>query len=316
MSYYLDKIEILKKLFGSIEIKNDNININNQKFKIINDVIILNDLEIETDIKKLKTVKSFSFEWKMFNKIHKDNLNEFNDYFDQVNLIDIEDKIFADFGCGMGRWTKILNDQVSPKFNILIDYSDAIFEARKNLKNLKNCIFIKADLEKIDFKSKVIDFFICLGVLHHIPNGPEKSLQNISKSSKKGLCYLYYNFENRNGFFKFIFTLTNYLRIIISNIENKIVRTFLVHLLTIFLYYPFILSSRVFDKFGLNSSNIPLNYYVKSKYDRILQDCYDRFFTKVENRYSKKMIKHIFNKHFAEINISSKAPYWHFNINN
>ena len=316
MSYYLDKIEILNKLFGSIEINNDNIIINNQKFKIINDVIILNDLEIETDIKKLKTVKSFSFEWKMFSKIHKDNLNEFNDYFDQVNLIDIEDKVFADFGCGMGRWTKILNDQVSPKFNILIDYSDAIFEARKNLKHLKNCIFVKADLEKIDFKTKVIDFFICLGVLHHIPNGPEKSLQNIAKSSKKGLCYLYYNFENRNGFFKFIFTLTNYLRIIISNIENKIVRTFFVHFLTIFLYYPFILSSRVFDKFRINSSNIPLSYYVNSKYDRILQDCYDRFFTKVENRYSKKMIKHIFHKHFNQINISDKAPYWHFSLNN
>ena len=275
MNYYDDKITFLEKIFGKVLIKNNTILINNKSFEIKNDVIILNSLAEEKNNDKKLNIESFSKEWKFFNQINKDHEYEFEEYFDLTDVKEIENKIFADFGCGIGRWTKLLNDKVTPDFNILVDYSEAIFVARKNLKKLDNCIFIKADLEQINFKDKVIDFFICLGVLHHIPNGLERSLLNIANSSKKGLCYLYYDFENRKKIFKFIFRLSNYLRLILCNIENRKFRIVITYCLTILLYYPFIFIGKLFKKI-----NIPLNYYIGMEFNRVAQDCYDRFFYK------------------------------------
>ena len=150
-----------------------------------------------------------------------------------------------------------------------------------------------------------------MGVLHHIPNGLERSLINKANSSKKGLCYLYYDFENRKEIFKFIFRLSNYLRLILCNIENKKFRIIITYCLTILLYYPFIFMGKLFKEI-----NIPLNYYIGMEFNRVAQDCYDRFFTNIENRYSREMIKKIFCRHYSNILISKKRPYWHFNLSN
>ena len=152
--------------------------------------------------------------------------------------------------------------------------------------------------------------------MHHIPNGLDRSLNNIANSSKKGLCYLYYDFENRKKVFKFIFKLSNYLRLILCNIENNKFRIIITYFLTIFLYYPFILVGKVFKKIRLKEINLPLNYYIGMEFNRVAQDCYDRFFTNIENRYSKEMIKDIFIKHYSNIQISKKRPHWHFNLSN
>ena len=53
MNYYNNKIDILKKIFDSeIIINNDLITINQKKYQIINDVIVLNDLNIEENKEK------------------------------------------------------------------------------------------------------------------------------------------------------------------------------------------------------------------------------------------------------------------------
>ena len=137
MNYYDDKKTFLEKIFGKILIKNNTILINNKSFKIKDDVIILNSLSEEMNSDKKLNIESFSKEWKFFNEINKDHEYEFEEYFDLTDIKEIENKIFADFGCGIGRWTKLLNDKITPEFNILVDYSDAIFVARKNLKKIK-----------------------------------------------------------------------------------------------------------------------------------------------------------------------------------
>ena len=130
--------------------------------QIINDVIVLNDLNIEENKEKKINVESFSDEWQAFNEMNIDHYSDFNNYFDLVDLSKMQDKIVADFGCGIGRWTKILNEKIAPKYNILIDYSDSIYVARKNLKKIDNSIFIKADIETINFKKKSIGIYSIL----------------------------------------------------------------------------------------------------------------------------------------------------------
>ncbi len=313
MSYYSDKIKFLNDIFGSVTLKNSSeIIINSKKYEIIDDVIILNNYQKEVDLKKKEVISSFSNEWNEFNDLHTNHTKEFNDYFDIIDVSILKDKVFADFGCGIGRWTKILNNYVETKYNILIDYSDSIFQARNNLKNLTNSIFIKADIDKIKLKSDIFDFFICLGVLHHIPLGIKSSIRNIANSSNEGICYLYYDFENRGYIFKTIFKIANLLRNFLCNIKNKHLRKYINFLLVIFLYCPFIYLSKIAKIIGLNYTKIPLSYYINSDFNRLFQDSYDRFFTNIEHRFSKTKIEEYFKEFFDEIVISNNEPYWHF----
>ena len=45
--------------------------------------------------------------------------------------------------------------------------------------------------------------------------------------------------------------------------------------------------------------------------ERIRQDVYDRFFTSIEQRFSKKQIMELRDT-FSDVIISEQLPYWHF----
>ena len=64
------------------------------------------------------------------------------------------------------------------------DYSEAIEVARENFREYKNVIFIKGDIENIPFKKNSIDFFICLGVIHHLENSSFEKRLLVSFKSK------------------------------------------------------------------------------------------------------------------------------------
>ncbi len=315
MNYYNDKKDILKNVFNSeIKLDNNYIIIDDNKYEIINDVIILNPNS--NDLIKKKTVSNFGDEWIAFNKIYKDHHKEFEKYFDIINIKILENSIIADFGCGMGRWSKILLEKIKPKYILMFDYSAAIFEARKNLIDHKNAIFIKGDIEKINFKSNIFDFSFCLGVLHHLPSGAEFALSKLSDCSKSLLLYLYYDFENRKSLFILIFKVSNIVRKLLSTINNPKLKNTLAYFITIFAYYPFIILNKLLRILKINYIKLPLSYYTDLEFNRIRQDAYDRFFTNVEYRYSRKKIRDMSSKHYNEIIISDNEPYWHFYLYN
>ncbi len=45
--------------------------------------------------------------------------------------------------------------------------------------------------------------------------------------------------------------------------------------------------------------------------ERILQDVYDRFFTRIEQRFSRRQIETLHDS-FGRITVSAELPYWHF----
>ena len=316
-NYYKNKADFLIKIFGTNNIKIDTkyIQINEKRYEINDDVIILNDLEkSQLNKQKNKTVTGFGEEWVEFSLITSEHHKEYDNYFDIID-IDLNNKVVADFGCGIGRWSKLVIDKFQNiKTLILVDYSNAIFVARKHFYEYDNVIFIKADLENINFYKNSIDFFICLGVLHHLPSKNSIAIKNISNSSKEGLIYLYYNLDVRNRSFKYIFKLADYIRKILSKSSNKFINAFISFLLTIFFYFPFILIVKLFNYLKIDTSNIPLNYYEKFSFYRVRQDAYDRFFTNIEHRYSQKEIKNIYGKYFTKFKFSEKAPFWHFYV--
>ena len=109
-----------------------------------------------------------------------------------------------DMGCGSGRWAHF----VAPKVRLLncVEPSDAIEVAKRNLAHLQNISYFQETTEECSVETGSQDFGYCLGVLHHIPQA-EAALRDCSELLKPGapmLVYIYYNFENRPKWFRFL----------------------------------------------------------------------------------------------------------------
>ncbi len=303
-------------IFGEVTLLSDSlITINGTNYKIIDDVICLTSLNEEIIKNKFDTVSSFGNEWTEFNDIKKSHYTEFEQYFDQININKLIGKLIADFGCGNGRWSYILNEKCNVSNIILTDYSDAIFVARENFRNSDKGIFIKADLENLNLRSKVIDFSYCIGVLHHLPNNlsdQEISIRNISHASKEALFYLYHNLEERKFWFQTLYYLSNFIRKFLYPIKSFKIKNILSYLITSLFYMPAVFFNRFSYYLFIPISKFPLSFYTFMNFERIRQDAYDKFFTPTEYRYSKSQIENIFKKYYRHIIYSENIPKWHF----
>jgi ubiquinone/menaquinone biosynthesis C-methylase UbiE len=310
--YYQNKIERLKEIFKTenIVLKQDHILINSNKFNIKNDVIIINSNLNE--VIKSDTINSFGSEWLEFNEITPEHHEEFKLYFDLIDIEKLKNKHLIDLGCGIGRWSKILIDKINIKSIVLLDLSESIFIAREFFREYDNVIFIKDDLENINFKENAFDFLICLGVLHHLPKRETNILEKIYRISNESLIYLYYKLDKTALYYRIFFYTADIFRKILSRSKSEKFNIFISYLITIFFYFPFIILVKILNLFKINTKNLPLSFYKNSSFFRVRQDAYDRFFTNIEFRTSKNEIMNIYGKFYKNINISKKKPYWHF----
>ena len=262
----------------------------------------------------INTVDSFGNEWLNYDQtqISKSELKKiFDEYFFNFpwNLISINSVGF-DMGCGSGRWAQFVAAKVACLH--CIDPSLAIDVAKSNLSNFDNIIFHKSDVANNSLKPNSMDFGYSLGVLHHVPDTIE-GLISCSKLLKKGapfLVYLYYNLDNRNYVFKFIWILSNFLRFFISKLPNKLKNIF-TDLIAFFIYFPLSKFANFLEFLSFNIENFPLSYYRNHSFYTMRTDARDRFGTPLEKRFSKKDIYNMLvEAGFDNIIFSTHAPYW------
>jgi SAM-dependent methyltransferase len=327
--YYTNKLESLKDIFGTekVEILDNKLIAGTDTYPIIDDVIILLDpsqypasisrkLNLSTEEKKpfisgFSEDIQFTFgdEWQTFPDILPEHYREFSLYFDLVNLDEFKNKRVCDLGCGIGRWSYHLKDKCREL--VLLDFSEAIFVARKNLKDCDNSIFFMGDIRRLPFKNNFADFLFCIGVLHHLPTIALDEARNLKKFSKRLLIYLYYSLDNRPYYFQLLLSLATIIRKAVSKIRNSTFRSLFTLFGTLFIYLPFIGLGNALRPFGL-SKHVPLHEaYSRKSLHRIRQDVFDRFFTGIEQRVSREEILSLKNT-FDEITISENSPYWHF----
>jgi SAM-dependent methyltransferase len=311
--YYQNKLESLRDLFGTpdIQVEATSIRVGSRTYPIVNDVIILSDASQRTDPAAFAEDIQFTFgeEWKTYNAILPEHRKEFQEYFDLVDLKSLAQSRVCDLGCGMGRWSYYMKDNC--KEIVLVDFSDAIFMARKNLAQASNALFFMCDLKQLPFRESFADFLFCLGVLHHLPTPCLDEVRRLKRAASKLLIFLYYALDNRPWYFRLMLKMVTGVRLVVSQIRHPFFRKIFSWAGTWFIYLPLVLLGRVAELFGAGRW-IPLyEYYHDKSLKRIEQDVYDRFFTRIEQRVTRQQILELKDT-FNRVTVSDHFPYWHF----
>ena len=321
-SYYEGREAELADLFGAstVIVGGDHLVVDGRRLDVVDDVIVA--LDAERRPARLRTgatatgpayapeiQDTFGAEWTAHPDVLPEHRREFEAYFDLVDLDALAGARVADLGCGSGRWASF----VAPHCRTLVavDFSEAIFVARENLRGHDRTIFVLADVLDLPFRDDAFDFAYCLGVLHHLPVDALDACRRLARVSPDLLVYLYYALDNRPAYFRALLAPVSVVRRTLARIRDERARSALTWLLTVTLYVPLAVLGRVADRLGVGRY-LPLGEtYARSTVKRMRQDAYDRFFTGIEQRFSREQIRTLGDT-FAAIEISDGLPYWHF----
>jgi SAM-dependent methyltransferase len=261
------------------------------------------------------TVRDFGSEWERFDQIDLDAeelLDIFETYFRPFPWHLLSDEAVGfDMGCGSGRWAKIVAPRVGRLY--CIDASRKALEtARKTLASIDRCEFFQASFDDLPFPDHTMDFGYALGVLHHCPDAA-KGIKACVKKLKPGaplLLYVYYAFDNRPLWFRWIWRLSDLMRRGISLWPFPL-KYLITQAIAIFVYYPLAKAARLFDHLGFPVDAFPLSIYRNRGLYTMRTDALDRFGTRLENRFTRVHIRQMMEDAGLErIEFSDYPPYW------
>ncbi len=325
MSYYADKVELLADIFGTedVTVTGTTLTVGAATYPIVDDVIILlpeslrprrlrgttpeslgGDKPFAADIQQ-----TFGAEWQTYPEVLPEHRKEFDDYFDVVDIAALAGKRTCDVGCGIGRWSYFLRH--TARELVLVDFSEAIFVARRNLADCPNAVFFMGDLTALPFRSDCCDLLFCIGVLHHLESNALSEVRGLRRFAPQLLIYLYSALDNRPLHYRLLLPMVSALRLVLARVEGPAARQILTELCMWTIYMPLIGLGWILKPFGLQA-RVPLfDFYHDKSLKRIRQDVYDRFFTRIEQRFSRAEIESLKDT-FSEIKISPRLPMWHF----
>ena len=214
-----------------------------------------------------------------------------------------------DLGCGSGRWAKL----VAPRVGLLhlIDPSDAIEVAKRNLAGAGNCVFHRAAVDAIPLDGASCDFGYSLGVLHHVPD-TEAGIRACVEKLKPGspfLLYLYYRFDNRPAWFRMLWAISNAGRVVVSRLPHFI-RYAISQVFAALVYFPLARGARLLESIGVDVINFPLSQYRNNSFYTMRTDALDRFGTRLERRFTKAEITAMMERAGLENLTFSETSFW------
>jgi ubiquinone/menaquinone biosynthesis C-methylase UbiE len=261
------------------------------------------------------TVSGFGDEWQRFDQseLSQQELQEqFQRYFHIFPWASLPTGAAGfDAGCGSGRWARL----VAPRVDKLhcLDASEAALEvAKRNLGEFKNCEFHHTTIDDAPIPAGSMDFGYSLGVLHHIPDTEQalQSLVRLLKPDAPFLIYIYYAFDNRPFWFRWLWKISNAIRLVISRLPYG-GRYIASQIIAISIYFPFARIARLLDSLGFNVESFPLSAYRNNSFYTMRTDALDRFGTRLEKRFTRKQIESMMlDAGLEHIKFSESVPYW------
>jgi ubiquinone/menaquinone biosynthesis C-methylase UbiE len=259
----------------------------------------------------------FGHEWSTFRQqasefSGKDREAIFASYFSIFPWQDLPaDAVGIDVGCGSGRWSVMVAPRVG-HLHLLDASKDALAVARQNLSEAGNVSFHLASVDAIPLENASLDFAFSLGVLHHVPD-TAAAIRSIAAKLRPGapfLIYLYYALDNRPWWYRTIWRLSNLGRIAVSALPPS-ARLVVSQIIAVTIYWPLARLARLVEFAGFSPSGIPLESYRNRKFYVMRTDAYDRFCTKLEQRFTRAQIEQMLvNGGFEKIRFSESVPYW------
>ena len=266
-----------------------------------------------------KTVAGFGQEWSSFDqsKLQSESLSAlFEKYFALFPWarIDSQKAVGADFGCGSGRWAKFVLPKVAHLH--LVDAShEALSVARRMLEDSTNKLkltFHQGSVETTSIANASLDFAFSLGVLHHLPD-TQRAIEDIALKLKPGapfLIYLYYSFDNRPKWYRWLWRFSELGRRLISSMPYPL-RLVSSQLIALSIYWPLARIAHLLDLLGVMPSSFPLSFYRNQPFYVMRNDALDRFGTRLEKRFSREEIRSMLERAgFENTRFSNQAPYW------
>lgn len=269
-------------------------------------------------------IDSFGHEWATYDYSENETSEaldaQFMAYCTPIDLTRFSPKtsIAGDFGAGSGRWSS----RLTPYFSLVyaLEPSDGAYSVLKNkFSKDPRIVVLQETVGSNSIPLASLDLAMSLGVLHHIPD-TSLAIKEVSRRIKPGgtfLCYLYYNLENKPSHYKLIFKVVNGVRRVISMLPQRVKR-FITSIIAGIVYWPLARFSKVLNKFGINTSSIPLHHYADMPFVMLANDSLDRFGTSLEQRFSKAEITEMLRMadfDVSTLRFSDVEPFWTFSVN-
>jgi len=254
------------------------------------------------------TVEGFGKEWSKFTQEPLSAAEREQLFAEYFSLIDWSKKPrrVLDMGCGSGRWDVLLAPLVGEL--VAADASPEALEVAKRIVRAPNVSFVECSPETLPFADGHFDFIFSLGVLHHLPD-TEAAIESLACKLTPGgrlLLYLYYAFDNRPRWFRFIWKLTDLVRRCVCRLPFSL-RYALSQVIALFVYWPLARAAKFFPVPG----SWPLRFYADRSFYVMRTDALDRFGTKLEKRFTKQQIVAMLEAaRLEDIRFSDDAPYW------
>lgn len=262
-----------------------------------------------------KTVDSFGKEWARFQQSEmadEEHARTFLAYFDIFPWATLPSKAAGfDMGCGSGRWAMMVAPRVS-KLTCIDPAIEALDVARRNLADAPGVEFVHGSTDNNGLAPNSQDFGYSLGVLHHIPD-TRSALQDCVSLLKPGapfLLYLYYRFDNRPAWFRYVWGASESVRFVVSKLPDR-PKAWATDLLAGVVYWPLARLAWLAERTGFKADQLPLSFYRDKSFYMMRTDSRDRFGTPLEQRFTRNEIADMMQSAgLTDIEFSDREPFW------
>jgi len=194
-----------------------------------------------------------------------------------------------------------------------IDASPAALEvARRTLQDVPNCRLHRASVDTLPLADGSMDFGYSLGVLHHVPD-TAAAIASAARALKPGaplLLYLYYALENRPWWYRTLWHASDRGRRCVAALPHpaKLAATTVI---AAAVYLPLARFARALERRGRDVEGLPLAAYRHRSFYTLRTDAYDRFGTRLEQRFTAAEIERMMRAAgLVDIAFSPEPPFW------